>query len=69
MGGPKIVIENRPGGGGVTATLGVKDALPDGRTLMLASYATHVVNPAMAGGTQYDPIADFQPITTLFSFR
>ena len=68
MGGPKIVIENRPGGGGVTATLGVKDAPPDGRTLMLASYATHVINPAMAGGTQYDPIADFQPITTLFSF-
>ena len=43
MGGPKIVIENRPGGGGVTATLGVKDAPPDGRTLMLASYATHVI--------------------------
>jgi tripartite-type tricarboxylate transporter receptor subunit TctC len=35
---------------------------------MLASYATHVVNPAMSGGTQYDPIADFQPITPLFSF-
>jgi tripartite-type tricarboxylate transporter receptor subunit TctC len=68
MGGPKIVIENRPGGGGVTATLGVRDAAPDGRTLMLASYATHVINPAMAGGTQYNPIADFQPITTLFSF-
>ena len=67
MGGPKIVIEARPGGGGVTATLGVKDAAPDGRTLLLASYATFVVNPAM-GTTQYDPIADFQPITTLFSF-
>ncbi len=68
MGGPKIVVENRPGGGGVTATMGVKEAAPDGRTLMLASYATHVVNPAMAGGTQYNPIADFQPITPLFSF-
>ena len=68
MGGPKIVVENRPGGGGVTATVGVKDAAPDGRTLLLASYATHVVNPAMAGGTQYNPIADFQPITPLFSF-
>ncbi|MET0669654.1 MAG: tripartite tricarboxylate transporter substrate binding protein [Xanthobacteraceae bacterium] len=67
MGGPKIVIEARPGGGGVTATLGVKDAAPDGRTLLLASYATFVVNPAM-GTTQYDPIADFQPVTTLFSF-
>jgi tripartite-type tricarboxylate transporter receptor subunit TctC len=68
MGGPKIVIENRPGGGGTVATLGVRDATPDGRTLMLASYATHVINPAMAGGTQYDPVKDFQPITTLFSF-
>lgn len=67
MGGPKIVIENRPGGGGTVATLGVRDATPDGRTLMLASYATHVIAPTM-GGTQYDPIADFQPITTLFSF-
>ena len=68
LGGPKIIIESRPGGGGTVATLGVKDAAPDGRTLMLASYATHVVNPAMSGGTQYDPIADFQQITPLFSF-
>jgi len=67
LGGPRILVEARPGGGGVTASLGVKDAAPDGRTLLLASYATFVVNPAM-GSTQYDPIADFQPITTLFSF-
>jgi len=68
LGGPKIVVENRPGGGGVTATLGVKDAAPDGRTLLLSAYATFVVNPAMPGGAPYDPIADFQQITTLFSF-
>jgi tripartite-type tricarboxylate transporter receptor subunit TctC len=67
LGGPKIVVENRPGGGGTVATLGVRDAAPDGRTVMLASYATHVINPAV-GGVQYDPIKDFQPITTLFSF-
>jgi tripartite-type tricarboxylate transporter receptor subunit TctC len=68
MGGPRIVVENRPGGGGATATLGLKSAAPDGRTILLASYATHVVIPALPGGTQYDPIADFLPITTLFSF-
>lgn len=68
MGGPRIVIENRPGGGGATATLGVKNAAPDGRTVLLASYATHVVIPSLPGGTQYDPTADFTPITTLFSF-
>ncbi len=68
MGGPKIVVENRPGGGGVTATLGVRDAIPDGRTLLLSAYATFVVNPSMPGGAPYDPVADFQQITTLFSF-
>jgi len=68
MGGPRIVVEARPGGGGATGTLGVRNAAPDGRTLLLASYATHVVIPALPGGTQYDPIADFIPITTLFSF-
>jgi tripartite-type tricarboxylate transporter receptor subunit TctC len=68
MGGPRVVVENRPGAGGATATLGVRNAAPDGRTVLLASYATHVVIPSMPGGTQYDPIADFIPITTLFSF-
>jgi tripartite-type tricarboxylate transporter receptor subunit TctC len=68
LGGLRIVVENRPGGGGVTATMAVKEAPPDGRTLLLGSYATHVVNPAMADSSQYDPVADFVPITTLFSF-
>jgi tripartite-type tricarboxylate transporter receptor subunit TctC len=68
MGGPKFVVENRPGGGGVVASVGLKDAPPDGRTIMLSSYATKVVNPAMPAGTPYDPLADFKHITTLFSF-
>lgn len=68
MGGPRIIGELRPGGGGVTATLGVKDATPDGRTLLLGSYATFVIHPAMGDTARYDPITDFEPITTLFSF-
>src|SRR5262245_12063022 len=68
LGGPRIVVENRPGAGGVTATIAVKDAAPDGQTLVLASYATFVVSPAMVDNPPYDPLADFQPITTLFSF-
>jgi hypothetical protein len=43
MGGPRITIENRPGGGGVPAAVNVRDAAPDGRTLFLANYATFVV--------------------------
>ena len=68
LGGPRFLIENRPGGGGVTAAIGVRDAAPDGRTLFLANYATFVVNPAMAATFPFDPSADFKPVTTLFSF-
>jgi tripartite-type tricarboxylate transporter receptor subunit TctC len=68
MGGPRFVIENRPGGGGVPAAIGVKDATPDGRTLFVASYAPFVVSRAMAQNFPFDPTTDFRPITTLFTF-
>jgi tripartite-type tricarboxylate transporter receptor subunit TctC len=67
-GGPRIVIENRPGGGGVPAAVAVRDAAPNGATLFLANYATFVVNAAMTKNFPFDPVADFRPITTLFSF-
>ena len=68
MGGPRFVIENRPGGGGVPAAIGVKDATPDGRTLFVASYAPFVVSRAMSQNFAFDPTTDFRPVTTLFTF-
>ena len=67
-GGPRIMIENRPGGGGVPAAVAVRDAAPNGATLFLANYATFVVNAAMTKNFPFDPVVDFRPITTLFSF-
>jgi tripartite-type tricarboxylate transporter receptor subunit TctC len=67
-GGPRIMIENRPGGGGVPAAVAARDAAPNGQTLFLANYATFVVNAAMTKNFPFDPVADFRPITTLFSF-
>jgi tripartite-type tricarboxylate transporter receptor subunit TctC len=67
MGGPRITIENRPGGGGVPAAVNVRDAAPDGRTLFLANYATFVVNATLMKNFPFDPTKDFQPITTLFT--
>ncbi len=68
MGGPRVIIENRPGGGGVTAANGVRESQPDGRTLFLANYATFTINRAMAEKFPFDPTEAFKPITTLFSF-
>jgi tripartite-type tricarboxylate transporter receptor subunit TctC len=67
MGGPRIVIENRPGGGGVPAAVNVRDAAPDGRTLFLANYATFVVNATLMKNFPLNPVVDFQPIMTLFT--
>jgi tripartite-type tricarboxylate transporter receptor subunit TctC len=63
-----IVIENRGGGGGVPAALGVKQMAPDGYTLFLANNGLFAIMPALTPDFRFDPVKDFQPITPLFSF-
>jgi len=61
--GQQVVIDNRPGAGGLLGTeLGAK-ASPDGYTLFLASISTHGVNPALYKKLPYDPVRDFAPIS------
>jgi tripartite-type tricarboxylate transporter receptor subunit TctC len=62
------VIENRGGGGGVPAALGIKQAAPDGYTLFLANNGLFAIMPALTADIRFDPVKDFQPITPLFSF-
>jgi tripartite-type tricarboxylate transporter receptor subunit TctC len=63
-----VVIENRGGGGGVPAALGIKQAAPDGYTLFLANNGLFAIMPALTADIRFDPIKDFQPITPLFAF-
>jgi tripartite-type tricarboxylate transporter receptor subunit TctC len=61
--GQNVVIENRPGGGGVIgASLAVKSP-PDGYTLYLGGITTLVLAPFVHKNLQYDPLRDFQPIS------
>ena len=59
--GQSFIVENISGGGGVIAALNVKNAPPDGYTLMLGYVATHGTNPAVRK-VPYDPIKDFTPV-------
>ena len=68
VGGPTIIIENRPGSGGVAAAISVKQANPDGLTLFLCDLGTFAVNPNLMANLAYDPITDFRPITSLWAF-
>lgn len=58
-----IVIENVGGGGGVVGAARVARSAPDGATLLMATIATHALNPLMAKQPLYDPVKDFTPIS------
>jgi tripartite-type tricarboxylate transporter receptor subunit TctC len=62
-----IVIQNRAGAGGSAAPAAVKLAPPDGYTLLQGSASTHAVNKSLIADLPYDPVADFRPITMLYS--
>ena len=65
--GQRIIIENRPGGGGVVAAMTVKQARPDGYTLLLANAGTHATLQWLQE-LAYDPVKDFSPVTELYHF-
>lgn len=60
--GQQVIVDNRPGAGGVVAAKIVADADPDGHTLLFASIA-HVTIPAVHAKLPYDTIHDFAGIT------
>jgi tripartite-type tricarboxylate transporter receptor subunit TctC len=66
--GTPVVVENKPGAGGRIAAQGVKDAAPDGSTLMLAPFAVMVVQPAVFRSIKYDTTADFTAVGNTVTF-
>ena len=60
--GKPFVIENRPGGGGVTGALSVARAAPDGYTILMAPSQVMAINVALHKKLPYDPAVDFVPV-------
>ena len=57
-----IVIDNRPGAGGIIGARAAALADPDGYTLMYGNTASLVVGPAVYANPGYDPVKAFAPI-------
>ncbi|MBX9840515.1 MAG: tripartite tricarboxylate transporter substrate binding protein [Xanthobacteraceae bacterium] len=60
--GREIVVENRPGAGGTTATRQIAKSAPDGYTLGLGNTGTLAQGPAFYPNAGYDPVKDFTAI-------
>lgn len=65
--GQPVVIENKPGAGGVGASDLVAKSPADGHTLLLISNAT-AVSATMFKSLPYDSVKDFTPVSTLGFF-
>lgn len=63
--GQPVVVENKPGAGGVLGSAEVARAKPDGYTLLITTNSTAAADTALFKSLPYDPAADFSPITNL----
>lgn len=66
--GQSVVVDNRPGAGGVAGALHARAAAPDGHTFFIGHVGTHAIDVHLRAKLEYDPIADFKPVTTFMSF-
>ncbi len=67
--GRPVVVENKPGGGGILANDLVKNAPPDGSTILMTPLATMVAFPFSYSHLAYDPFKDYAPVAHLASFQ
>lgn len=65
--GQHVIIDSRPGGGGNIGTEIAAKAPPNGYTLLASPLGPLVINPSLFSKLPFDPVKDFDPITSLIS--
>lgn len=63
--GALVVIDNKPGASTRLAAEALKQATPDGKTVLLTVLDTMVVAPLVYANLRYDPVKDFAPISSV----
>ena len=66
--GQQIIVDNRPAAGGGLASELVAKGNPDGYTLMMATVASHGINPFLYRKIPYNVTKDFAPITLVATY-
>jgi tripartite-type tricarboxylate transporter receptor subunit TctC len=63
-----VIVDNKPGAGGMIATQQLKAAVPDGTTVMLTIDHSHVIVPLTFKNPGYNPLTDFTPLAGVASY-
>ena len=65
--GQSVIVENRPGAGGVVGTEAAAKSAADGYTVIMGNAGSHAINQALYSKLSYDVVRDFAPITLVAS--
>ena len=60
--GVAVVVENKPGAGGVVGSEAAAKAAPDGTTFIVGNAGSHGINAAIYRKLSYDVVRDFTPV-------
>src|SRR6185369_14949884 len=63
--GQTWIVDNKAGAAGSIGAVEVKNAKPDGYTLLFATSSTHAINPTAYAKPPYDAVKDFTPISSI----
>jgi tripartite-type tricarboxylate transporter receptor subunit TctC len=64
-----VVVDNKPGAAGIVANMIVKQAPPDGSTLLMTPLANMVAFPHSYAKLDYDPFRDYVPVAHIAAFQ
>ena len=66
--GQPIVVENRPGAGGLVGADLVAKARGDAHVVIMSNAASHGIGPVLYPNVPYDPMADFRHVALVGTF-